>query len=472
MDKDIELQHFRDISRVMFENAMHPISERWVGRNIEAPKRKNPVTPRTETPTKKRTLEKKEPVKWISCRHSCNDDIPSCEEIETRVTREIALEIVSENGMALFDLPVHFHLDREIVMCALTNAPLVYGGLPNILMKDKDIAICAASGWGGNLAYMAWELKDDIEVVRAAVTQKHQALRYASDRLKEKKEIVLIALKECIHTLTYAGKTLLDEFEIIQAALMHSGLNLKNFSEQVKKDPGLVYFAVKMDGRALEFAAPELQDNYETVLAAVQQTGRAYQFASQSLKGSREIVMAAVSSFGEALRHAPEEAKRDYEIVRLAIENDGKAIWWSGFYGHKPLGLLAVRQNGWAITKLTSDLFTDREIILEAVSENGGVLRFLLTLKAEFGCEFDNDEEIVTAAVKNCATVYQFASRRLRDHKDLAMIAVERDAGMFLMVSERLSDDLELQLLHKRRLGFWCILERRSSFKDLAVQFK
>ena len=90
-------------------------------------------------------------------------------------------------------------------------------------------------------------------MVKAAVTQKGFALSYASEKLKEDKEVV-------------------------KAAVMQNGMALQRFG-QSEGGSGGVSGGRDANGEALYFASGELRENPKVVKAAVMQNGMALQHA-------------------------------------------------------------------------------------------------------------------------------------------------------------------------------------------------
>lgn len=111
-----------------------------------------------------------------------------------------------------------------------------------------------------NMKYLKPELRDDPEVVTAAVKQNGFALEYASERLKDDPEIVKTAVNNHGLALNYASPRLQDDPEIVKEAVKnHSSLVLQCVSEWMKDDPEIVAAAVEHNGWALEYASKRLQ---------------------------------------------------------------------------------------------------------------------------------------------------------------------------------------------------------------------
>ena len=73
------------------------------------------------------------------------------------------------------------------------------------------------------------------------------------------------------------------------------------------------------------------------------------------------------------------------------------------------------QQYDWSLRHASDELKNDREIVLEAVTSKGQVLKYA-------SHELKNDREIVFAAVKSEAEALQYASEELRQDSDLREI--------------------------------------------------
>jgi histidinol phosphatase-like PHP family hydrolase len=132
---------------------------------------------------------------------------------------------------------------------------------------------------------------------------------------------VINALKYGKIPLRYISPSKLkNDKEIVLAAVHQDGSSLEYASDELKNNKEVVFAAVTNDGWALRYASKELKDNREIVLAAVQQKGYALECASDELRDNREIVLAAVQQHGHALEYASDALQDDEEVSLLAEE--------------------------------------------------------------------------------------------------------------------------------------------------------
>lgn len=96
---------------------------------------------------------------------------------------------------------------------------LILRFLPN-KAKDKAIVAVRKAGKAGSaLAYVSEELRNDKDVVLAAVSNYGYALEYASKELCADKEVVLAAVRDNGYALEYASKELRADKDVVLAAV-------------------------------------------------------------------------------------------------------------------------------------------------------------------------------------------------------------------------------------------------------------
>ena len=239
--------------------------------------------------------------------------------------RNETLVDVKRNGFRLKDASEALKNDREIVLAAVneTSGALLYAS--DALKNDREIVLAALEkNPPGALEYASDELKNDREIVLKAVTRQPTALRYASAELKNDREIVRMAIQKDPHCLRFAGGSM-------------------------KKDSDIVKMAVSEDGQSLRWADPSLRGRSDVVTVAVtakRQSKFGLHFADERLQGDRAIVEAAVKRNGDALQYASDELREDLSVVLHAVRQNGRALAWAkgGLRENHDLELEALRQ--------------------------------------------------------------------------------------------------------------------------------
>ena len=189
------------------------------------------------------------------------------------------------------------------------------------------------------------------------------------------------------------------------------------FSIAARDDRALVAFAVGLDPDCLEDASESLRNDKEIVLLAVcHDTGdrsAVLKWASSSLRNDRDVVLAGLANEDgghTCLEYVSEELRKDKELVLFAMRQGGWLQFVPFFQNDRDVVLAAVRSCGVSLEFASEALQNDKDIVLAAMQENGYGLQYASEALRD-------DEEIVSAAVRGYADdsshVLCFASLRL-----------------------------------------------------------
>jgi hypothetical protein len=258
---------------------------------------------------------------------------------------------------------------------------------------------------GAALRFASARLRNNVEIVTAAIRNKSAALeyaskalraneylvlkaikveqknklddqqscfRFASDHLKQNKSFVLKVVKLNGLALLHANSTLKSCKEVVLTAVQNDGRAL--MYSYLKDDPEVVLEAIKQEGTVddpdtpscMQHACLSLRSDRGFVLKAVEMHGQALCFANHHLRRDREIVLGAVRQTGTALEHAAKPLQDDEEIVRIAVRNDRSAIRWLLTAGRERLGRLSGADRP-ALAHASLRLQSTESVVLEAV---------------------------------------------------------------------------------------------------------
>ncbi|WP_195848726.1 DUF4116 domain-containing protein [Providencia alcalifaciens] len=251
---------------------------------------------------------------------------------------------------------------------------------------DKEKMLHWVKANGQVLRYASERLKNDEDLVLAALSSDATALKFASFRFRDSEVLVLSLIKKSPEVIKYISIRLQNDHNIVKQAIIQNGLLLQFVSDKQKNNVELVKYAIKNNGHALEFAADWIKNNKEMVLLAVQKHGYALKYASENLKDNVDVVLAAVRDNGYALEFVSNRLKDNLSIVLTAIEN-------SSFISVLQFASERLRNN--------------REVVLAAVKKRGVSLKYA-------SVNLKNDFEIVSAAVKSDKKALMFVSDEMK----------------------------------------------------------
>ena len=182
-------------------------------------------------------------------------------------------------------------------------------------------AIVSVKRNGLALRELDLDLRNNKEVVLAAVGQEGAALHYASDELQGDREVVLAAVERSHLALQHASAALKRDRGVVLAAVGRALWALRYADASLTGDKVFMLPLVRKYGAALEHASAELQGDRQIVLSAVRQNGDALKYASADLKVDREVVFVALTTSPWcSIQHIPDELRggRDHPNDLLA----------------------------------------------------------------------------------------------------------------------------------------------------------
>jgi hypothetical protein len=102
-----------------------------------------------------------------------------------------------------------------------------------------------------------------------------------------------------------------NDKEVVLAALSQNGYALQYASDTLKNDKEVVLAAVFRDGRSLQFASAAVNNDKNVVLAAMSCNATALGYATDAMKNDKEVVMTAVSNYADVMEDASDELLDD-----------------------------------------------------------------------------------------------------------------------------------------------------------------
>lgn len=367
-----------------------------------------------------------------------------------------ALNNILDHVRDLCEKPLSSYcLDERIL---LTRQQLLNGrvsfsrhsSLHRFFGKDFDLMMTLVKRNGLNLKYASRSLRNHQDLVRAAIKQNPEALRYASinqqraavqhngldleyvhDTQKYNPVTVRLAVQQNGLALEYAHDTQKNDPFTVSIAVKQNGLALKHASDFLKSDPGIVYEAVRQDGLALKYAHFTLQDDPVIVWNAITQNGFALRFASKVLQKASRIVEAAVLQEGLALQFADPALQNNLRIARFAVQNNGRA------WDYVDVSLKTHPEILYPTVQSFPDIVLHRTLVHQACCQNPQL--FLVAIEAdEDGVLLERLPETLTddysfmlAATQSKYSAYFYASPRLQQEEEIAL-ALLSQIGQYL----------------------------------------
>jgi predicted RNA-binding protein (virulence factor B family) len=246
-----------------------------------------------------------------------------------KADKEIALEAVRVRGIALKRFAESIKSDREVVLAAM-EAP-EGGGMSALQYADKSVRdeVKASVRATGQTALEALR-----NLIDGKNTPEDGGLPAVCRNRTDREEVLLEVAKanggSITHPLAHSTDSIRDDEEVVLAAVAKYGESLQHASDRLRAKRNVAIAACSHNGDALRYCSAELRQDRDLVLRACRTSGNALKHASDELRNDREVVLAAVRQNGDALAHASEARRNDREVVRAAVEKNRSSIKFAG----------------------------------------------------------------------------------------------------------------------------------------------
>jgi len=240
-----------------------------------------------------------------------------------RTDKEIALEAVRTKGSCLKRFAECVRDDRQIVLAAMENAGDAALQCATKAIRDEVKAAVRATG------------QPAIEALRSSIEQgpgtperefRATVLRTRTDRDEVLREVAKANGGALTHPLAHSVDSIRDDEEVVLAAVAKHGESLQHASERLRGKRNVALAACSNNGDALRYCSDDLRQDRSLVLRACRTSGNALKHAASALRNEREVVFAAVRQNGDALAHASEERRNDRQVVLAAVEKNRASI--------------------------------------------------------------------------------------------------------------------------------------------------
>ena len=334
--------------------------------------------------------------------------------------------------------------------------------VPSKFRNDREVmlAVCAKNSHALELA--SKKLRDDFDVVLAAIQQKYWfaplALQYASLRLRGDKKLVRVALnrEHGIRCAKYLAPKLQSDHRLILTSIRRSSHecsewyeHLSELPESLRADEDIVMAAVRKRGSNLRFVtAPEIAQDLDVALAACKQDGNAIQFVPKGptrkeLKQRKYQRTIVVNGGGAALRYKYSSKLYDEDFLLAAIENGLTDIQNLNdiFLKNRPLLLKMLRLSGQLYRALPDELKVIHEFAFASLESESLDEKCAISIFKRIPELFSNEKAMLIVAKKGFFEVLSRAPEEMLDIKSIMMAGCRADGALLEICSKRLLQD-------------------------------
>lgn len=121
------------------------------------------------------------------------------------------------------------------------------------------------------------------------------------------------------HGLKYASQPVRDDKDLVLAAIAKHPRDLKYLSQTLKNDDHVVLAAVTQEGSLIGYASERLRDNETLVKTAVAGDLIALRYASERIRGDKKIILGLIQNNPLVFTCVGQDLK-DYDFIQSAID--------------------------------------------------------------------------------------------------------------------------------------------------------
>ena len=246
-------------------------------------------------------------------------------------------------------LPANVRWDKELFLARLQYVPGFEEAymdypfpIPSKFRNDKQIMIEICKRNSHSLSSASKTLKNDPDVVKAAITQRYHfapmALQYASSKIRDNRRIARVALSQeyGIRAFQYLSAKLQEDPKLAILAIKKAGADYAKYNdhfrdlpELFREDEDVVFEAVRHRGSNLRYVSKSnglLQDP-DIVFEAVRQDGSMLEYVRDKsildvyLQDEDDLMMILQNGGGQLLASAPKGLIGQQNFVMEAVQN-------------------------------------------------------------------------------------------------------------------------------------------------------
>ncbi|EFC36692.1 predicted protein [Naegleria gruberi] len=336
---------------------------------------------------------------------------------ELKTDRQLILDCILSERKVLENLNEEFRNDRELIRLAVKQH---YGALEyasDELKNDRELVLEAILFDSTNFTFASKELRMDTEILECTIIKDSTFLEYAPESVRRDREFVLRAIRNSFNTISqYFGYNLKEDRDLILEHAKRTG-SIETLPQEFKQDREIVLTAIQLYGSEFKYASRSLLNDRELLIIALRNGFRLSDYNEIEL--DREIVYESCRYDRNNLKNVPEQYRDDEEIVEAAIS------YTETGYGHYFFECVSDRLKsnvdfmrkmakiyGYVIHYVPESLANDRELILNAVSQDASTLQYASE-------ELKNDKEVILTALKISAECYQHISEEMKNDEEV-----------------------------------------------------
>jgi hypothetical protein len=295
------------------------------------------------------------------------------------------------------------------------------------IIKDHDFLLRVSEKFKVLKLFKNSNQLNDHDFVKNVLKNQPLDLKYAQLEIKNDKEVLVHCVKKDFRSFEFAPKNYKDDFDIVMEFTKIDFRVFRYSSERIRSSPELMRQSVEKDKRFLQFICNPLKLKIDLFMDIINEDGHYVKYFHPSCI-TNEIWLIACKSSPTALKHIRGYFRMKYHRINT-VDNE-------------EFMKRAITLRGSNYYYASKEIQSKKEIALIAASNSGGMLKHMP--------EFQNDLEIVSMAIKNEPKSVNYASKELKDNKNLILQCIKLNPYSFAFASPNLKRNVEIQWMKYR----------------------
>lgn len=295
--------------------------------------------------------------------------------------------------------------------------------LSNEFKNDMTVVMTALGSNADAISYVSDELKADPKFVKIVKhNYKKSLLRYFGKQWGHDRAFVLenVSVKDGGYQIIFASEELKNDREVVLAAISNDDLAFSEIRSKFKKDKSFLIEAVHINPLIFNKIDSQLKLDKDIALSAVTKNGLILSDMDDSLKNNKKIALAAIKNNPKAIWSAGDVFKNDLELNLKCIKRNGLVFEHAVdiIKDNKEAALLAIKTYPTMYKYMSDRLKSDNEIIDYVMEHNANMFKYT-------PLEYRKIDKNIMAALKRSPSNLNYASIEYKNNKQLVLDLIE-----------------------------------------------
>ena len=326
-------------------------------------------------------------------------------------------------------------IDRNSIIDLLRKNGQLLKFLNFDLKNDKEIVLAAVSNNGDALLYAGENLKNDKEIALNSVKNSAKSYYYIGDTLKNDKEIAIEAIRNNSDVYNILDKNLKYDIEVAKEYIKNRG-SIHKIPEELYKNREIAVELIKRDSFYFDKLNDSLKSDINFIYEVLNEKNFSIlEYLNEEMKDNKELALYAVNINGNSLEYFNSNIRDDKYVVIAALNNKNFDSDNLSFVSDRLINDEDVMRTALCPKFASEALKNDRNFVLKCVSKHRDYLSW-------FDEKFKDDDEIVLKAIENNGNALEYASKRLINNKNILIKSINNGLR-YEKIRNDLNDDLK-----------------------------